>query len=83
MKDQNMVSFNSISGGRSSAFMANRFPADYHIFSLVCVNDHNAGYGKFYKQYRSEYNIINDKLQKSCPEYGEFRSTAEHYKTLF
>lgn len=34
-----MISVNSISGGKTSAFMAVHYPADYEVFSLVRIED--------------------------------------------
>lgn len=40
-----MKTVTSISGGRSSAYMAVNFPTDVNIFALVCIDAHNAGLG--------------------------------------
>ena len=37
-----MKTVNSISGGKTSAFVAAHFPADYNIFQLVRINDRRA-----------------------------------------
>lgn len=37
-----MITVNSISGGKTSAFVAAHFPADYNIFQLVRLNDPRA-----------------------------------------
>lgn len=37
-----MKTMNSISGGKTSAYIAANFPADYNVFSLVRINDMNA-----------------------------------------
>ena len=34
-----MTTINSISGGKTSAYIAKNYPADYNIFSLVRTND--------------------------------------------
>jgi len=34
-----MKTVNSISGGKTSAYLAAKYPADYNIFSLVCIDD--------------------------------------------
>lgn len=34
-----MKTVNSISGGKTSAYLAKHYPADYDIFSLVCIKD--------------------------------------------
>ena len=36
-----MKTVNSISGGKSSAYIAAHYPADYNLFSLVRTNDTN------------------------------------------
>ena len=37
-----MKTMNSISGGKTSAYIAAKYPADYNVFSLVRINDVNA-----------------------------------------
>ena len=39
-----MITVNSLSGGKSSSYIAKEFPADYNIFSLVRVIDPNLLY---------------------------------------
>lgn len=39
-----MTTVNSISGGKTSAYIAANYPADYNIFSLVRTNDKNCLY---------------------------------------
>lgn len=34
-----MITVNSISGGKTSSFIAKNYPANYNIFSLVRTND--------------------------------------------
>ena len=34
-----MLTINSLSGGRSSSYMAAHYPADYDVFALVLIND--------------------------------------------
>ena len=34
-----MKSVNSISGGKTSAYMATHYPADYELFALVLIED--------------------------------------------
>jgi len=36
-----MKTFNSISGGKTSSYIASNYPADYNVFSLVRTNDKN------------------------------------------
>ena len=76
-----MRTVNSLSGGKSSSYLACLNPADYNLFSVVCIDDHNAN-ATFWKQNPGIRNIISEKLQKYCPEYGEFKATAEHPQTL-
>ena len=33
-----MLTVNSLSGGKTSSYLAYHYPADLEIFSLVCVN---------------------------------------------
>jgi hypothetical protein len=66
-----MKTINSISGGKTSAFMAYHYPADYNVFSLVTINDINSK-----PKDKLLIKIISDKIGK------EFISTAEDIKTL-
>ena len=34
-----MVTVNSLSGGKTSSYMAVHYPADYNIFALVTIED--------------------------------------------
>ena len=36
-----MVTINSLSGGKTSSYLAKHYPADYNLFSLVRTNDVN------------------------------------------
>ena len=36
-----MITINSISGGKTSAYMATHYPADYELFALVLIEDIN------------------------------------------
>lgn len=73
-----METVNSLSGGKTSSYLAYHYPADYELFALVCIDDHNAGRDipKSLKQ------KVNDKLQKYSSHWPEFRATAEDPKTL-
>jgi hypothetical protein len=73
-----MKTVNSLSGGKTSSYIAVNYPADIEIFALVCIDDHNAGRSidKAMKQ------RVNDKLQKFCPGQPEFRATSEDPKIL-
>lgn len=73
-----MKTVNSISGGKTSAYIAVHYPADYEVFSLVCIDDKNC------KPKDTLINTyVNLKLEKFAPEYGEFIATAEDDKTLY
>jgi hypothetical protein len=72
-----METVNSLSGGKTSSYMAIHYPADYELFSLVCVDDSGCGYPD-----KKVMQLVNDKLQKYCPQFGETVGTAEHYKTI-
>lgn len=69
---------NSLSGGKTSSYLAAHYPADYDVFALVCIDCHNAG-GKIDKKVKQ---IINDKLQKNCPQWPEFVATSEDPRVL-
>lgn len=79
-----MKTVNSLSGGRTSAYIAANYPADLELFSLVCIADHNAG-GYFKKDPKLKQ-LVNDKLSKYCPHFPEFVATSEDpviAKTMF
>lgn len=57
--------------------MAVHFPADYEIFSLVCIDDKNSS-----PKDRAIIQYVNAKLEKYVDWYGEFIATAEDDKTL-
>jgi hypothetical protein len=69
---------NSLSGGKTSSYLAAHYPADYDVFALVCIDAHNAG-GKIDKKVKQ---LVNDKLQKHCPHMPEFVATSEDPKLL-
>ena len=66
-----MKTINSLSGGKTSSYMAVHYPADYNIFSLVTIEDINCQ-----PKDRSLVQKVSDKLNK------EFIATAEDDKTL-
>lgn len=72
-----MKTVNSISGGKTSGFIAANFPAEYEVFSLVCIDDKDC-----IPEDKSIVDYVNKKLEKFIPEYGEFIATAEDDKTL-
>lgn len=71
-----MKTVNSLSGGPTSSYLAVHFPADLEIFSLVCIDCHNAT-GRWLKNRPDLIRYANEKLEKFIPYYGEFRATAE------
>jgi hypothetical protein len=76
-----MKTVNSLSGGKTSSFLSLHYPADYELFSIVCVDDHNAAKGpKPIDKYLIKF--ANDKLQKYCSHQKEFLATTEDPKIL-
>lgn len=74
-----MKKVNSLSSGETSSYLAEKYPADYEVFSLVCIDDVEcAPKDKSIAQY------VNDKLgEKYISQYGEFVATAEDDKSLY
>ena len=74
-----MKTINSLSGGKTSSYLAVHYPADYNIFSLVCIDDK-----KCVPLDKKIVQSINDKFEKYgyIKKYGEFIATAEDDKTL-
>lgn len=70
-----MKTVNSLSGGKTSSYVAANYPADYDLFALVCIDNHNANASNkidpFFKKY------ANDKLQKTSSHWPEFVATSE------
>jgi len=66
-----MKSVNSISGGRTSAYMATHYPADYELFALVLIQDN-----KCKPKDNTLIKIVSEKIGK------EFIATAESDLTL-
>ena len=52
-----MITVNSISGGKTSSFIAKNYPADYNIFSLVRTNDKECIYPD-----KKTRQIVSDKI---------------------
>lgn len=69
---------NSVSGGKSSAYIADNYPADYDVFALVCIDD-----PKCAPKDPGIIKYVNDKIEKFIPEFGEFIATAEDDQTLY
>jgi len=68
---------NSLSGGKTSSFMAVHFPADLQVFACVCLDAPDCA--------PSDPAIAayaQQKLAKYADRYGEFIATAESDKTL-
>lgn len=68
-----METANSLSGGKTSSYLALHYPADYELFSIVCVDDPKCGH--------SDPKIMqyaNDKLENYTSTFGEFIGTAEN-----
>lgn len=72
-----MYSVNSLSAGKSSSYMAVKYPATYEVFSLVCIKDLESK-----PKDLTLINYVNEKLAKFIPEHGEFIATAEDDKSL-
>lgn len=73
-----MKTVNSLSGGKTSSYIAVHYPADYDVFALCCIDSHNAGRSIDSKMKQR----VNDKLQKYCSHYPEFVATSEDSKIL-
>lgn len=67
-----MITVNSLSGGKTSSYMAMHYPADYNIFSLVRIN---AKYCR--PKDESLVRFVSDKIGM------DFIATAESDKTLY
>lgn len=66
-----MKTVNSISGGKTSAYMAINYPANFNVFSLVCIE---ANYCK--PKDKKLVQFVSDKIGR------DFIATAENDKTL-
>lgn len=66
-----MKTINSVSGGRTSSFMAVNYPTDINIFACVCIDSPEAA-----PKDDSIYNYCLEKLD------GNFIASAERQKTL-
>ncbi len=74
-----METINSLSGGKTSSYLAMNYPADYNIFSLVCIDDKKCMISD-----KKMIQAVNDKFEKYgyLQKYGEFIATAEDDKIL-
>lgn len=66
-----MQTVNSVSGGKTSAFLAAHYPADYNIFALVRIEDRACA-----PKDKGLVRAVEDRIQ------GEFIATAEEDETL-
>lgn len=74
-----MITINSVSGGKTSSYLAMNYKVDYNIFSLVTIDDQRC-------KPKDSLMIqkVNDKFEKYgfLQKYGEFIATAEDDKIL-
>jgi hypothetical protein len=78
IKKTKMETVNSLSGGKTSSYMAVHYPADYNIFAVVCIDD-----PKCAPKDKQIVQAINDRLgAEKIKTYGEFIASAEDDKTL-
>lgn len=77
---EKLQTVNSLSGGKTSSYIAVHYPADHELFALVCIDDHNAG-GALRRD-KKLMQMVNDKLQVHCSHHKEFVATAEDPKTI-
>lgn len=68
-----MKTVNSLSGGKTSSYLAVKYPADYELFALVCNDDPKCSHPD-----KKLMQMANDRLNKYCPQFGEFIGTPEH-----
>jgi hypothetical protein len=73
-----MKTVNLVSGGKTSGYIAAHYPADFDVFSLVCIDDHNCSPSD-----SAIIKYVNDKLPYWMrQEHGEFIATTEDDSTL-
>lgn len=72
-----MITLNSLSGGKTSSYMAAHFPADFDVFAVVCIDD-----PKCSPKDAGLIQYANDKFQKFSRNKSEFIATAEDDQTL-
>lgn len=72
-----MTTVNSLSGGRTSSFMAVEYPADYNVFSVVCIDDPSCS-----PTDPAVMEYARRKLSVFDKEFGAFVATAEDDRTL-
>ena len=67
-----MKSVNSLSGGKTSSYMAVHYPSDYNLFALITIDDHSCQ-----PKDKKLVQMVSDKIGK------EFIATAEDDRTLY
>lgn len=67
-----MKTINSLSGGKTSSYMAIHYPADYEVFALVCNDEPKCAHKD-----KKLMQMANDKLSIYTPQFGEFIGTPE------
>jgi len=72
-----METVNSLSGGKTSSYLAIHHPADHELFALVCNDDPKCAHPDKKIMQRA-----NDKLSKYTPHMGEFIGTPEHISII-
>lgn len=74
-----MKTVNSLSGGKTSSYLAMHYPADYDVFSVVCIDDAECAPND-----PALIHYANAKLEQYgyVEQYGEFIATAEDDRTL-
>jgi len=74
-----MKTINSLSGGKTSSYLAVNYPVDHNVFSLVCIDDE-----KCKPSDKKMIQAVNNKFEKYgfLEKYGEFIATAEDDKIL-
>lgn len=72
-----MIKVNSLSGGKTSSYMAVHYPADHNVFSLVCIDRPDAA-----PKDKAISIYVKEKLAPFAREFGEFIATAEDDTTL-
>ena len=61
-----ITTVNSLSGGKSSSYITVHYPADYEVFSVVCLDE-----PKCIVKDKSLLQYSQDKLSKFTDEFGE------------
>jgi hypothetical protein len=67
----------SVSGGKTSAYLHYNYPSAHSLFSLICIEDH-----KCRPKDKGLIQQVNDKLQKYCSHQPEFIATVEDDLTM-